>query len=128
LQTLTFSSTVISNFVLGGFFLFLAARSYRSGKNRRRSAGSSIASFVFGIALFATGMLLSLGVLTEGWANAGFNVFICAVFLIGILSGGIDQLRGPPGTQAVYTVAMGIVVILMIALCYLSILHAYQQH
>ncbi len=74
---LTLSSTVISNLALGGFFFFLAIRSYRSRKNQPRSVGASIAPFVFfGVALFAIGILLSLGVFREGWANAAFNAFI----------------------------------------------------
>ncbi len=127
METFTVSAAAISNLLMGGFFLFLAVRVYYSQEKQSRSVGTVIFPLVLCIALLATAVLLSLGVLTEGWANAGVNVVVCFLFLVGSLSGQIDQRPGPPGTQAAYIVTYGIVALLLIALCYVSVQDACRH-
>ena len=122
----TFSLEAVGGFLLGGFSLFMAARAYRVRKKQPISVDQFLFPLILGVALVATGALLSLGVLTERWARAAINVVIFLFFLVAFLTGGIDERPGPPGTRTAYRVVYAIVGLLWIALCYVSIRDAYR--
>lgn len=124
----TFSFDAIIRLLGGGVFLFLAVRAYRSKKGEPDYSGWFIALLPLGIACLATGIFLFLGVLTERWAHAAFYVIVLIVSLVAILSGRVDlRVESPQaGTRTAHIVVYGIVLLLWIALCYVSIRDAYK--
>ena len=122
METFTFSSEGIFDILLGSFFLLIALRSYRSGEGQ-----SNRLVLILSIGMLAIGILCSLGVLPERWAVVAWPAMLLALVLLTILREGAYRFLELPEPHAVFVVVNGILVLLLIALCYVSILDAYRH-